>query len=38
MQTQSKSIKITQDLHYIGVQDPNMRNFDIIMQTANGTS
>jgi flavorubredoxin len=36
MQTQIP--KIANDLYYIGVQDPKMRTFDIIMHTANGTT
>jgi flavorubredoxin len=32
------AIKIKNDLYYIGVSDPDIRTFDIIMKTANGTT
>lgn len=32
------AIKIKKDLYYIGVSDPDIRTFDIIMKTANGTT
>jgi flavorubredoxin len=32
------TIKIKKDLYYIGVSDPDIRVFDIIMKTANGTT
>jgi len=32
------AIKIKKDVYYIGVSDPEMRVFDIIMKTANGTT
>lgn len=31
-----EAIQIKKDLYYIGVSDPNIRTFDIIMKTANG--
>lgn len=31
-------VKITDNVHYIGAFDPDLRTFDIIMRTANGTS
>ena len=34
----SEAIKISKDLYYIGVSDPDIRTFDIIMKTANGTT
>jgi flavorubredoxin len=34
----SEAIKIKKDLYYIGVSDPDIRTFDIIMKTANGTT
>jgi flavorubredoxin len=34
----SEAIKVTKDLYYIGVSDPDIRTFDIIMKTANGTT
>ncbi|HHB94782.1 MAG TPA: FprA family A-type flavoprotein [Campylobacterales bacterium] len=34
----SKSVEICKDLYYIGVSDPELRTFDIIMKTANGTT
>jgi len=33
-----EAIKIKQDIYYIGVSDPDIRTFDIIMKTANGTT
>lgn len=33
-----EAIKIKKDLYYIGVSDPDIRTFDIIMKTANGTT
>ncbi len=33
-----EAAKITKDLYYIGVSDPDIRTFDIIMKTANGTT
>jgi len=33
-----EAIKIKKDLYYIGVNDPDIRTFDIIMKTANGTT
>ncbi len=32
------AIKMKNDLYYIGVSDPDIRTFDIIMKTANGTT
>ncbi len=32
------AIKINKNLYYIGVSDPDIRTFDIIMKTANGTT
>lgn len=32
------AIKIKKDVYYIGVSDPDIRVFDIIMKTANGTT
>ncbi|MBN2826297.1 MAG: FprA family A-type flavoprotein [Campylobacterales bacterium] len=34
----NEAIKIKNNLYYIGVSDPNIRTFDIIMKTANGTT
>ncbi len=34
----SEAIRITKDLYYIGVSDSDIRTFDIIMKTANGTT
>ncbi|WP_304546403.1 FprA family A-type flavoprotein [Sulfurimonas microaerophilic] len=34
----SEAIQIVKDLYYIGVSDPDIRTFDIIMKTANGTT
>ncbi|MDH4945482.1 FprA family A-type flavoprotein [Sulfurimonas sp. C5] len=34
----SEAIQIIKDLYYIGVSDPDIRTFDIIMKTANGTT
>ncbi|HHD75844.1 MAG TPA: FprA family A-type flavoprotein, partial [Campylobacterales bacterium] len=34
----SDAIKISSDVYYIGVSDPDIRTFDIIMKTANGTT
>ena len=34
----SEAIQIKKDLYYIGVSDPDIRTFDIIMKTANGTT
>jgi flavorubredoxin len=31
-------VKIKKDLYYIGASDPDIRTFDIIMKTANGTT
>jgi len=33
-----QAIQIKKDLYYIGVSDPDIRTFDIIMKTANGTT
>lgn len=33
-----KSIKITKNLHWVGVLDPNLRIFDVIMETKYGTT
>jgi flavorubredoxin len=33
-----QAIRIKKDLYYIGVSDPDIRTFDIIMKTANGTT
>ena len=33
-----QAIQIKKDLFYIGVSDPDIRTFDIIMKTANGTT
>ncbi|MEA3315995.1 MAG: FprA family A-type flavoprotein [Campylobacterota bacterium] len=32
------AIEIKKDIYYIGVSDPDIRTFDIIMKTANGTT
>ncbi|WP_037939942.1 FprA family A-type flavoprotein [Sulfurospirillum arcachonense] len=32
------AVKIKRDVYYIGVSDPDIRTFDIIMKTANGTT
>jgi len=32
------ALKIKEDIYYIGVNDPDIRTFDIIMKTANGTT
>lgn len=32
------AVKISKDVYYIGVSDPDIRTFDIIMKTANGTT
>jgi flavorubredoxin len=34
----SEAIKVSKDIYYIGVSDPDIRVFDIIMKTANGTT
>jgi len=34
----NEAIKIKKDLYYIGVSDSDIRTFDIIMKTANGTT
>jgi len=34
----NQAIQIKKDLFYIGVSDPDIRTFDIIMKTANGTT
>ncbi|MBU1667399.1 FprA family A-type flavoprotein [bacterium] len=34
----SNAIKISQNVYYIGVSDADIRTFDIIMKTANGTT
>ena len=34
----NEAIRISKDLYYIGVSDPDIRTFDIIMKTANGTT
>ncbi len=34
----TEAIQIKKDLYYIGVSDPDIRTFDIIMKTANGTT
>ena len=34
----SNAIRVSKDLYYIGVSDPDIRTFDIIMKTANGTT
>ncbi|HHH18921.1 MAG TPA: FprA family A-type flavoprotein [Campylobacterales bacterium] len=34
----SSAVKISHDVYYIGVSDPDIRTFDIIMKTANGTT
>ncbi len=34
----SDAIRIKQDIYYIGVSDSDIRTFDIIMKTANGTT
>jgi len=34
----SDAIRISKDIYYIGVSDPDIRVFDIIMKTANGTT
>lgn len=34
----SEAIRIKKDLYYIGVSDEDIRTFDIIMKTANGTT
>ena len=33
-----KSLQLTENLHWVGAQDPNLRVFDIIMMTEFGTS
>jgi flavorubredoxin len=33
-----QAVKIKQDLYYIGVSDPDIRTFDIIMKTSNGST
>ena len=33
-----EALKMKNDLYYIGVSDPDIRTFDIIMKTANGTT
>ena len=32
------AVPIAEDVHWIGALDPDLRNFDIILRTANGTS
>ncbi len=34
----NEAVKIRNNLYYIGVSDPNIRTFDIIMKTANGST
>jgi len=34
----NQALKIKQNLYYIGVEDPDIRTFDIIMKTSNGTT
>ncbi|WP_455756320.1 FprA family A-type flavoprotein [Sulfurimonas sp.] len=34
----SNAVRVSEDLYYIGVNDPDIRTFDIIMKTANGTT
>jgi flavorubredoxin len=34
----NEAILVKKDLYYIGVSDPDIRTFDIIMKTANGTT
>ena len=34
----NQAVQITHDLYYVGVSDPDIRTFDIIMKTANGTT
>ena len=34
----NEAIKIKENIYYIGVSDPDIRTFDIIMKTANGTT
>ena len=34
----SGAVRVCEGLHYIGVSDPDIRTFDIIMKTANGTT
>ena len=36
--TQSSAVPLSQRVHWIGALDPTLRNFDIILKTANGTS
>ncbi|MEA3490627.1 MAG: FprA family A-type flavoprotein [Campylobacterota bacterium] len=36
--SQAKATQIKEDIYYIGVSDPELRVFDIIMKTANGTT
>jgi flavorubredoxin len=31
-------IKLSERVHWIGALDPNLRTFDIILKTANGTT
>ncbi len=33
-----QAVQIKKDIFYIGVSDPDIRTFDIIMKTANGTT
>lgn len=34
----SRAVEVSKDIYYIGVSDPDIRTFDIIMKTANGTT
>lgn len=36
--SETSAIRIKKDLYYIGVSDPDIRTFDIIMKTANGST
>lgn len=33
-----KAVPVTENVHWIGALDPSLRNFDIILKTANGTT
>lgn len=34
----NRAVELAPDVHWVGALDPRLRNFDIILKTANGTS
>ena len=36
--TTAKAVEIASEIHWIGALDPRLREFDIILKTANGTT